>query len=219
MKTITFCVEELLKQQPFLEEALSRGIINYSALAEELIPEIGKRVGKPVKSGAIMMALRRYSIPQAITNTNKLKQIIMQLGDITVRSNLTDFTYKNSSTLIDSHAKILNLINKKTNIFYAFTRGIHESNLIITTQEKENVISSFKGEILLESLDKLSAISIQLPENNTRMTGLYYHIFKLLAWEGISIYEMVSTTNEFTLLFEDMYIDKAFKIISRLKEI
>ena len=112
MKTITFCVEELLKQQPFLEEALSRGIINYSALAEELIPEIGKRVGKPVKSGAIMMALRRYSIPQAITNTNKLKQIIMQLGDITVRSNLTDFTYKNSSTLIDSHAKILNLINK-----------------------------------------------------------------------------------------------------------
>jgi hypothetical protein len=219
MRTITFCVEEVLKQQPFLEEALSRGIINYSALAEELIPEISKRIGKPVKSGAIMMALRRYSIPQPINNTIKLKQVILQLGDITVRSNLTDFTYKNSSTLIDSHAKILNLINKKSNIFYAFTRGIHESNLIITSQEKENVIKSFKLEMLLDSIDKLSAITIQLPENNTKITGLYYHIFKRLAWEGISIYEMVSTTNEFTLVFEDMYIDKAFMIISRLKEV
>jgi len=219
MKTISSCVESILKRQSFLEESLSRGIINFSALAEELVPEISKILGKPVKSGAIMMALRRYSIPQDINNPYKLKKVVNQLGDITVRSNLTDFTYKNSVTLIDSHAKILSLINKKPNIFYAFTRGIHESNLIITTQEKDNVLKSFNKEQLLESIDKLSAISIQLPSNNTKITGLYYHIFKRLAWDGISIYEVVSTTNEFTLVFEDHYIDNAFGIISRLKEV
>mgnify|MGYP003673455198 CR=1 FL=1 len=219
MRTISSCVELLLKQQPFLEEALSRGIINFSALAEELVPEISKILGKPVKSGAIMMALRRYSIPQDINNPYKLKKVVNQLGDITVRSNLTDFTYKNSSTLIESHSKVLNVINKKNNIFYAFTRGIHESNLIITSQEKDNVLKSFSKEELLESIDKLSAISIQLPINNTKVTGLYYHIFKRLAWDGISVYEVVSTTNEFTLLFEDHYIDKAFGIISKLKDV
>jgi hypothetical protein len=219
MRTISSCVELLLKQQPFLEEALARGIINFSALAEELVPEISKILGKPVKSGAIMMALRRYSIPQDINNPYKLKKIVNQLGDITVRSNLTDFTYKNSSTLIESHSKVLNVINKKNNIFYAFTRGIHESNLIITSQEKDNVLKSFSKEELLESIDKLSAISIQLPINNTKVTGLYYHIFKRLAWDGISVYEVVSTTNEFTLLFEDHYIDKAFGIISKLKDV
>ena len=36
MKTIASCVEDVLITQPYLEEALSRGIINYSALAEEL---------------------------------------------------------------------------------------------------------------------------------------------------------------------------------------
>jgi hypothetical protein len=219
MRTISSCVELLLKQQPFLEEALARGIINFSALAEELVPEISKILGKPVKSGAIMMALRRYSIPQDINNPYKLKKIVNQLGDITVRSNLTDFTYKNSSTLIESHSKVLNVINKKNNIFYAFTRGIHESNLIITSQEKDNVLKSFSKEELLESIDQLSAISIQLPANNTKVTGLYYHIFKRLAWDGISVYEVVSTTNEFTLVFEDHHIDNAFGIISKLKDV
>jgi len=61
MKTIASCVEEILVSQPFLEDALTRNILNYSALAEELREQISNMLRKPVKSGAIMMALRRYS--------------------------------------------------------------------------------------------------------------------------------------------------------------
>ena len=63
MRTIAACVQEVLMTQPFLEEALSRGIINYSALAEELVDPISDMLKKPVKSGAVMMALRRYQPP------------------------------------------------------------------------------------------------------------------------------------------------------------
>ena len=62
MKTIASCVEEILITQPFLEEALFREIINFSALSEELQEPISKMLRKPVKTGAIMMALRRYNI-------------------------------------------------------------------------------------------------------------------------------------------------------------
>lgn len=107
MKTIASCVEDILITQPYLEEALSRGIINYSALAEELQGSIGDMLKKPVKSGAIMMALRRYHSPMIPGHSLKMKKIINNLGDITVRSNLTDFTVKNSHTLIQNHSKIL----------------------------------------------------------------------------------------------------------------
>ncbi|WP_053976395.1 hypothetical protein [Mangrovimonas xylaniphaga] len=217
MKTIASCVSELLVSQPFLEEALARNIINYSALAEELVPSVSDMLKKPVKSGAIMMALRRYSPPQNLSNSVKLKRVLEGLGDITVRSNLTDFTFQNSKTLIHSHSRILEHVGLNSSIFYAFTRGIHESNIIISSSEASNVVEYFSEEQQIGMVDQLSAISISLPQDNSRVTGLYYQIFKRLAWEGIALYEVVSTTNEFTVLIEDHLIDKAFSVIKRLK--
>jgi len=217
MKTITACVEEILIAQPFLEEALSRGIINYSALAEELALPIGEMLKKPIKPGAVMMALRRYQPPTDFGNSLKLKRVIQNLGDITVRSNLTDFTFQNSKTLIHSHSKILEHIDSYSNVFYAFTRGIHESNIIISSSQKHNILKSFQYEILLGEKAELSAITISLPSDNSKVTGLYYQIFKRLAWEGIALYEVVSTTNEFTILVEDALVDKAFSVMKRLK--
>ena len=214
MRTIASCVEEILETQPFLEEALSRSIINFSALAEELQEPIGLMLRKPVKTGAIMMALRRYTPPKDLRHSRQLKSVLKNLGDITVRSNLVDFTFQNSKTLIDSHSKILEKIN--TEVFYGFSRGIYESNIVISNSEKAKVFESFKKETMIGQQENLSAISIRLPENNSKISGLYYQIFKRFAWEGISLYEVISTTNEFTVLVEDHLVDKAFSAIKKL---
>lgn len=217
MKTISGCVVEILVAQPFLEEALSKGIINYSALAEDLVAPIGEMLKKPVKPAAVMMALRRYKPPTDFGNSHKLKRVLQNLGDITVRSNLTDFTFQNSKTLSHSHSRILERMDEFSNVFYAFTRGIYESNIIISTSQKHNIVECFTSEIVLGEKAELSAITISLPSDNSRITGLYYQIFKRLAWEGIALYEVVSTTNEFTILVEDVLVDKAFSVMKRLK--
>ena len=217
MKTIATCVEEILVSQPFLEDALTRNILNYSALAEELRDPISKMLRKPVKAGAIMMALRRYSPPKEMANKIKLNKALKNLGDITVRSDLSDFTFKNSSSLIHSHLKMLELIKEDPHIFYTFTRGVHESNVLITTSLKNQVETCYKNEECTNVQDHLSAITIGLPKENTKIAGLYYQFFKRLAWEGISLYEVVSTTNEFTILVEDELVDKAFSAIKSFK--
>ncbi|MDH7913545.1 hypothetical protein [Winogradskyella sp. SYSU M77433] len=214
MKTIASCVEEILITQPFLEEALFRQIINFSALSEELQQPISNMLRKPIKTGAIMMALRRYNPPTHLRQSQKLKNILNQLGDITVRSNLVDFTFQNSDTLIESHAKVLENFNPKA--FYGFSRGIYESNIVVSASEKQLVLESFKAENQIGMQDNLSAISIRLPENNSKISGLYYQIFKRFAWEGISLYEVISTTNEFTVLVEIHLVDQAFSAIKNL---
>jgi hypothetical protein len=139
------------------------------------------------------------------------------LGDITVRSNLTDFTFYNSKTLIHNHSKVLAEIDADRQVFYAFTRGIHESNIIISSTKKNTIESIFEHETQITTQDQLSAISINLPKGNSKIVGLYYQIFKRLAWENVTLYEVVSTTNEFTILVEDHLIDKAFSVIKGLK--
>lgn len=217
MKTIATCVEEILVSQPFLEDALNRNILNYSALAEELREPISKMLRKPVKSGAIMMALRRYSPPLEMANKIKLNRVLQQLGDITVRSDLSDYTFKNSATLIKGHLKMLEVIKEDPYIFYTFTRGVHESNVLITDSLKDLVEKSYKDELCTAVKHNLSAITIGLPKENTKIAGLYYQFFKRLAWEGIALYEVVSTTNEFTILIEDEFVDKAFTAVKSLK--
>jgi len=216
MRTIASCVEELLIQQPFLEEALSRGIINYSALAEELQTSVSRILRKEVKTGAIMMALRRYETPRSLSSSTALKEGLRQLGDITVRSQLVDFTFQNSTELIHKHAKVLEAINPKA--FYAFSRGIYESNIVVSDTEIPLIEQVFQGERLIGRQAALSAISMRLPENNSEISGLYYHFFKRFAWEGISLYEVISTTNEFTVLVKEEVVDVAFSIIKNLKD-
>ena len=217
MKTIAACVEELLITQPFLEEALFRNIINFSALSEELQKPISDMLRKPVKTGAIMMALRRYSPPAHLRKSRQLQAVLKDMGDITVRSNLVDFTFQNSDTLIRSHANVLKNFNPKA--FYGFSRGIYESNIVVSASERQKVLDCFAGETMIGSQDNLSAISIRLPENNSKISGLYYQIFKRLAWEGISLYEVISTTNEFTVLVENHLVDQAFSAIKSLNSV
>ena len=215
MKTIASCVQEIVMSSPFLEEGLSRQIINFSALAKDLNKPISIMLKKPVKEGAIMMALRRYNQPINISNTIRSKKVFKNLGDITVRSNLSDFTFENSKTLIHSHSQVLEKISDNHQIFYAFTRGIFETNIVISSLEKETVLKAFKNETQTGLQDKLSAISVNLPKGNSKITGLYYQIFKRLAWENVTLYEVISTTNEFTILVEDHLVDKAFSVIKR----
>ena len=130
---------------------------------------------------------------------------------------MSDFTFQNSKTLIHSHSKVLEKINTNQQLFYAFTRGIFESNIMSSTSEKESIFEVFKNETLIGLQDNfLPLVSIYLKEI-LKLLGLYYQIFKRLAWENVTLYEVISTTNEFTILVEDHLVDKAFSVIKGLK--
>lgn len=203
-------------RQPYLEEALSKRIINFSALAEHLNPEVQEMLGKSVNSGAILMALRRYVPPTDTRKSMRLQEVLSGLGDITVRSKLMVFTYANSPSLMKKHATLLEAIGQDQHIFYTFSRGIHESTLIISSSEAVAIEQSFKNEHKLSFEENLSAISIRLPKGNSTVAGVYYQIFKRLAWEGIALNEVISTTNEFIILVDDSLVDRAFSMIKKL---
>ena len=217
MKTIADYVEDIIQESLYLEESLKLRIINYSALANHMVLEIEKRSGKPVKSGAIMMALRRLHLPAGLGIKNNSDIRLNQLGNITLRMNIIDYTFKNSPTIIQNQLKFLQSTENSREDTLTFTRGIHETNLLINSSLKKEVSIIFKDETFLSVQEDLSAITIELPKESSLIKGLYYQLFKRIAWEGISIYEVVSTTNEITLILNNHVIDKAFSVIKKLK--
>ena len=138
MLTIPNAVEEVVKNKPFLEGALIEGLINLSALARSIKTEVESRVGKDVTESAIVMALNRL-VPKLEQNTRlKVQQIIDNMGDIIVRSSLTDYTFANSPALHSCQEKLLSHIdslNPNKDIFCTVSQGINETTLVVSRAE------------------------------------------------------------------------------------
>ncbi|MFO7829887.1 MAG: aspartate kinase [Bacteroidales bacterium] len=217
MITISQAIVDIINRKPFITEALNDGIINFSALAQVLKPEVEERLSKQVNPNAIMMSLRRLKTSNDISITKKLEVLIKSLGDIIVRSNLVDYTFRNSETLLKKQQELLQMISGRKDFFYTISQGVYETTFVLSDLLKDELPFIFEGEKLISYRFNLSSITIKLPAENIDQPGLYYFIFRKLAWEGINILEVISTTNEFTILLKDIDIDRAFSAIKRLK--
>ena len=62
----------------------------------------------------------------------------------------------------------------------------------------------------------LSSVTLKLPKGNSMQAGFYYTIMKELSWEGINLTEVISSTNEFTVVVDNALIDKTFVVLKNI---
>jgi hypothetical protein len=217
MKTISSIVENYIKTKPFLLSALSQGIINLTSLARNIMVELESDLGKDVKQGAVVMALKRLSDDLDFRVNHKITKVLKNIGEITVRSSLVDFNFAVSDTILHSQAELISEINQYSDIFYTSSRGVNETNIVISESVAHLVDKHFSGEKLLDTTSDLASITIKLPKENISTPGVYYFIFQRLAWEGITVNEVISTAYEFTIFVSEDKVDVAFKVVKDLK--
>jgi len=217
MKTVSSIVENYIKTKPFLLNALSLGIINLTSLSRNIMVELESEFGKEVKQGAVVMALKRLTEELDFRLNHKINKVIKNIGEITVRSALTDYTFAVSETVLNKQADLITDINTFSDIFYTSSRGVNETNIVVSNSVNHLVDKHFVNEKLIQKLENLASITVKLPKENIVVPGIYYFIFQRLAWEGIIINEVISTSNEFTILVSEDEVDVAFKVIKDLK--
>ena len=219
MRTISAVVENYIKKKPFLQSALSQGIINLTSLSRLVKPEVEEELGKEVRNGAIVMALKRLSDDLEFRATHRILKVLKNIGEITVRSSLTDFTFLVSDSILENQSRLLEEVNKNKDVFYTSSRGVNELNIVVSNTLEKTVEELFREERCTQKVSNLSSITVKLPAENVSVPGIYYFIFQRLAWEGIVLYEVISTTNEFTILVNDDQVESAFKTIKDLKSL
>mgnify|MGYP001310594189 CR=1 FL=1 len=155
MKTIAATVVDYIKTKPYLSSALSDGIINLTSLARNIQDDIEERTKKPVKPGAIVMALKRISDTADFVQTKQIIKVLKNLGDITVRSSLVDYSFLISDSLLVAQSNLLKEIEQKKEVFYTSSRGVSESNIIVSQNIAPLVDELFKDENFLDEVIKL----------------------------------------------------------------
>ena len=129
MRTISEEIQALIAESPFLEEGLARGIINCSALAREMQPRIEHALMREVSESAVLMALKR-SLPALEARRKGLRPVLRQMGDMTVRSNLVEMTYRRSPRTLEKEGQLLHRIRDLGDQFITITQGSMETTII-----------------------------------------------------------------------------------------
>jgi hypothetical protein len=212
MITIPQVTAELVDETPLLEDSLARGIINLSALARELQPEIEARTMKPVQIGAIVAALKRL-LP-ALRRQSR-NQSLAKLGDISVRADLVEYNFTNSTALSRCHQNLIKRLERHPQVFFNLTQGVFETNIIVSRGAAADVEASFAGAELRSRLADLAAITLLLPPANVDTPGTYYNVLKVLFRHSINLVEVVSTAQELTLVLRNADIERAFSVIQQ----
>lgn len=213
MISVSQAVENIVKGTPFLVDALGKGIINHSSLARIVKPQIEKTLFKDVQEGSIVVALNRLSkrFRKIEAGQNKLQG----LGDLTVRSNLVDYTFLNSPTLGYAQNKLLEKTADKKDVFITISHGINQVTIIASQTLEADIKQIFKNEAPICSLENLSSLTIKIPIEATKIPGVLYSFLKILAWEGINLVEFISTFTELTLVMDSKDIDRAFSAVKK----
>lgn len=214
MRTISQVVEEVIQRSPFLAEAMVEGIANNAEVARRIKPDVEKRLLEEVSESAIAMALHRMG-----TNLRTPMfgmRFLKRMTDITVRSNLVEFVCPNSEAPLILLEAVSKSAARREDTFVNFSQGLHESLFFLDEESAKVLVASMGKRKNIRRVDSLSAVTIRLPEESLNVPGLYYPILKALASEGISFVEVMSVRTEFSIIFEDKDVDRAFSAIKRI---
>lgn len=206
MVTIAQKVEELVNQSPYLREGISNKIINLSALSRQLKPQVDKALAKDTTETAIFIALQRYG--------KKLKPYVAAnpghfLGNMSLRSDLCEITVLNSKSLMPSLSSLLQNFQQDRSMLFVFTQGIYETTIIASRSLVPQIKACLTNERIESQLDNLTAISLQRMHNHLDAIGVLMYPLRIIAWQGISVIEIVTTLNELMIIVEDKNVDRA----------
>lgn len=212
MITIPEKVEEIVNQSPYLREAMTDKLINLSALARQLKPQIEKDLIKEVSESAVLIALQRYA---ATMKPYYQVNPADYLANLTLRSDLFEFTVENSPTLLGKLSRLAIAIEQKHAALFIFTQGQYETTVITSKSLQPEIKEALKGEKLVGTVPDLTGISLQRTHAQIETTGVLQFPLRILAWEGISVIEIITTLNEIMIIVRDFEVDRAVISIRR----
>lgn len=215
MITVPTVTEKIIKRSRYLSEALSKGLINHTALARYIHKEVEEITFKQVTAASIVMAIKR--LDKKIKPGYKTFTIFQDAPDMIVRSNLSLIYLANSENLLEKFARLEKEGNSaQKRILFSYGRA--ESFVIYNKLNEESVIKILKEEKITRKFTHVSAITIHLPKGATETPGVFYFLIKSLSWEGVNILDILSTENELVLLFKSHDVNQAFGILNSIFE-
>jgi aspartokinase len=207
-------VKGLIWEQPFLLEALNRGIIHFGNLAAELKPKVESELEKTVTESSIVMALRRYA--EEVKGRIEIIPSLQLDCEVTMKTGICDFNIIKTNTLLQQLKSFYELVDLGRGDFLNITIGNREISIAISQKYGDKIENLLKSETILHKQEDLVALTIVFNNDFFHTPGITYQVLQSLAWKNVNLLEIISTLTELTIVIEKKDSIKSYTVLHEL---
>lgn len=212
MITVTDAIKIVLDKTDFAAESLQNGVLNISAFARIIHPEIEELTKKEVTVTSINMALVRYA--KTVQQTPAIKKDL-QIFNIITRGALVEYCYTKSSDSLDALSALQRSNIAARSQFFTSTVGLTELAIVSEVAMKDKIAAYFTPLEPKLIITDLASLTLQVGIDTIDLPGQSLAVIKELAKYNISIVEYVTSPTELNVIVRAKDIQQAYMLLHR----
>ena len=203
-------VREIITRNRSIYDCIKMDLINYTALAVKIQPEIEKILGSPINLNTIVVAIKRYAdsfeIKENVKEDYVLKNARLSLTDgiLDIKFSKTDSAEMDPMSILDKFSKITSNYDffRLSDSFRFLTEDIEGIRQIFENMpNRENMFSS-----------GLAKIRISIPTNQNQSDVVSY-VAEILHDNGIELVNAFFSQENITIILNERDASKAYEIL------
>ena len=204
-------VREIITRNRSIYDCMKMDLINYTALAVKIQPEIERVLGGPVNLNTVVVAIKRYAdsfeSKEDVKEESVLKNARLALTDgiVDIKFSVKDSNEIDPTTILDQFSKITNNYEffRISDSFRFLTEDIDEIRKMFEHYpNRENMFST-----------GLAKIKITIPHNQNRSDVVSY-VAEVLHSEGVEILNAYFSQDSIIVVLDERNASKAYDVLS-----
>ena len=203
-------VREIITRNRSIYDCMKMDLINYTALAVKIQPEIEKILGDSVNLNTVVVAIKRYAdsfeTKEEVRDDYVLKNARLALTDgiVDIKFSMKDSDEMDPTTILDQFSKITDNYEffRVSDSFRFLTEDIDEIRQMFKQYpNRENMFST-----------GLAKIKISIPPNQNRSDVVSF-VAEILHFEGIEIRNAYFSQDSIIIVLDEIHASKAYDIL------
>ncbi|NDB33341.1 MAG: ACT domain-containing protein [Nitrososphaeria archaeon] len=204
-------VREIITRNRSIYDCMKMDVINYTALAVKIQPEVERQMGNPVNLNTIVVAIKRYADSfeekEDIKSESVLKNARLSLTDgiLDIKFSTNDMNKKEAASLLDKF--------EQYDSDYDFFR-MADSTFRILTEDLVDIRRMFDSFPSAKNFFNtgLAKIKIRIPQEQNRSDAVSY-VTEILHNNGIEMQNAFFSQDDIILVLREEDASKAYEIL------
>ena len=209
-------VREEVDKDIFLQNSLSKGIVNNSELARQLLPTI-KRKNPKASLESVTISIGRYI--NSLKQSRIEKELTAQIANsqVSLKNDIVHVTFYRNNTIVNEINEISKKIRWDLDEILFINQGSGEITLVFDKKNKHlfrkilsNAVEVRENSAILsikEGKIKELTPSIEVP-------GLYAYFMNQISKNGLNVLDVVSTRSQITFVINEKDLIKSYEVIN-----
>ncbi|HXG74407.1 MAG: ACT domain-containing protein [Candidatus Nitrosotenuis sp.] len=204
-------VREIITRNRSIYDCMKMDIINYTALAVKIQPDVERQIGNPVNLNTIVVAIKRYA--DSFTEKEDVKsESILKNARLSLTDGILDIKFSANDIDKNEAASLLNKFEQYDSD-YEFFR-LADSTFRILTEDLADIRRIFESFPSAKNFLSagLAKIKIRIPQDKNRSDVVSY-VAELLHNNGIELQNAFFSQDDIVLVLKEEDASKAYEVL------